>query len=190
METRVGRVKYMAPEIKPRQQVSKAGKEERSCYDEDNLETITATAIKRPHRHFCQMTSAQPPEVLLELASTTALGSVVAGGAATGCGFGAARGCSTARCDVGCGWEGVLSDGFPRTDSPMFGRSRRVEVQYCAFVRYRIGLGAKVTYLRERLLELTLLNVPRVALTSPCAFVSIGRVDGTGGNFVRHHEGQ
>jgi len=129
METRVGRVKYMVPEIRPRQQVSKAGKEE-SCYDEDNLETITATAIKRPHRHFCQMISAQPPEVLLELASTTALDSVVAGGAAMGCGFGAARSCSTARCGVGCGWEVVAPDGFPRTDSPIFGRSRRVGVQY------------------------------------------------------------
>jgi len=36
------------------------------------------------------------------------------------------------RCGVGCcvGWEGVGSDDFPRTDSPMFGKSRIVGAQY------------------------------------------------------------
>jgi hypothetical protein len=29
-----------------------------------------------------------------------------------------------------------------------------------------------------------------VALTSPGAFVGIGRVHGSGGNFIRQHEGQ
>lgn len=48
----------------------------------------------------------------------------------------------------------------------------------------------KVTYLGECLFELALLNVPRVTLTSPGTFVSVGGVDGPGGNFVRHHEGQ
>ena len=61
-------------------------------YDEDNLETITATAIKRPHRHFSQMRSAQPPEASPEFASTTGLTSVVGGGAAAGCEVCVARG--------------------------------------------------------------------------------------------------
>ena len=38
------------------------------------------------------------------------------------------------RCGVDfCGgWEGVGSDDFPLTDSPMFGKSRIVGAQYCA----------------------------------------------------------
>ena len=75
---------------------------QKSCYDEDNLETITAMAIKRPHRHFCQMRSAQPLEALLELASTTALDSAVAGGTGADCGLGAPRDCSTTRRGVDC----------------------------------------------------------------------------------------
>jgi hypothetical protein len=37
------------------------------------------------------------------------------------------------------GWEGVGSDDFPRTDSPMFGKSRIVGEQYCASVRQHSG---------------------------------------------------
>ena len=127
--------KYMTPKIRPRLLVSKAGDRKKrswkSRYDEDNLETITATAIKRPHRHFCQMRSAQPPEASPEFASPTGLASVVVGGATAGCEVCVARG-GVDCCD---GLEGVVSD-FPRTDSPMFGKSRIVVVQYCAPVRY------------------------------------------------------
>lgn len=138
------------------------------------------------------MTSAQPPEALLELASTTALDSFVAGGAAVGCGFGTARGCSTIRCGVDCcgGWEGVVSDDFPRTDSPIFGKSRIAGVQYCASVRHCSGSGAEMTNLGESLFELALLDVPRMALTSPGAFVGVGRVHRSCSNFIRQHEGQ
>jgi len=148
--------------------------------------------MKRPHRHFCQMRSVQPPEVLLELASTTALDSAVVGGAAMGCGFGAARGCSTMRRGVDCcgGWEGVGSDDFPLTDSPMFGKSRIVGVQYCGCVRHHSGSGLEMTYLGKRIFELALLNVPRVTLTSPSTFVSIGCVHRPGSDFIRQHEGQ
>jgi len=60
---------------------------------------------------------------------------------------------------------------------------------------YRLTHVWQVTHrggavLGERFFELALLNVPRVALTSPGAFISVGRVDGPGGNFIRHHEGQ
>ena len=131
------------------------------------------------------MTSAQPPEALLELASATALESAVVG-VATGCGFRAARGCSAMRF---VGWEGVGSD-FPRTDSPMFGKSRIVGVQYYGSVRNRSGSESEMTNLGKRLFELALLNVPRVTLTSPSAFVSIGRVHRPGSDFVGQHEGQ
>lgn len=145
--------------------------------------------MKRPHRHFCQMTSAQPP---VEPASTVPFDSAVVGGVAAGCGAGAARGCSTIRDGVDCcgGWEGVRSDDFPRADSPMFGKSRIVGVQYCASVRGCSGSGLQIAYLGERLLELALLDIPRVALTGPGTFVRIGRVHGPGCNLIRHHEGQ
>lgn len=83
-----------------------------------------------------------------------------------------------------------MSDDFPRTDSPMFGKSRIVGVQYCAFVRHRSGSGLRVTHLGERLFEFALLNVPRMTLTSPGAFIGIGRVHRPGSDFVRQHEGQ
>ena len=169
---------YGFPETERKKRLGK------SRYDEDNLETITATAIKRPHRHFCQIMSAQPPA---EFASTTALDSV-----ATGCGTGAARGCSIIQGGVDwcVGWEGVRSDDFPRTDSPMFGKSRIVAVQYCASVRCQSGSGLNTPYLGKCFFELALLDVPGVALTSPGAFVSIGRVHGPGCNLIRHHERQ
>ena len=82
-----------------------------------------------------------------------------------------------------------MSDDFPRTDSPMFGKSRIVAMQYCASVSHRLCSGLKMAYLRKRFLELALLNIPRVALTSPGALVSIGGVHGSGSDFIRQHEG-
>lgn len=87
------------------------------------------------------------------------------------------------------GWEGVGSD-FPRTDSPMFGKSRIVGVQYCGFVRNRSGSELEMSHLGKRFFELALLNIPRVALTSPSTFVSIGSVHRPGSDFVGQHEGQ
>jgi hypothetical protein len=47
-----------------------------------------------------------------------------------------------------------------------------------------------MTHLGERFFKFALLDIPRVALTSPGAFVSICRVHGSGRNFIRHHKGQ
>ena len=83
-----------------------------------------------------------------------------------------------------------MSDDFPRTDSPIFGKSRIAGVQYCASVRHRSGAGLEIAYLGERFFKLALLDVPRVTLTSPGAFVTIGRVHRASSNFIRQHKGK
>ena len=82
-----------------------------------------------------------------------------------------------------------MSD-FPRTDSPMFGKSRMVGAQYCASIRYYSGSGLEMTCLGERFFELALLDIPGVTLASPRALVGVARVHGPGCDFIRQHEGQ